>query len=64
MNNNRNKLLRYREIINVYNEYKERDVPDSKIWKKHIYPRFFISKRTLLNILNTPVERELKKFDN
>jgi hypothetical protein len=62
MYSHRNKLLRYREIIRVYNEHKEEDIPNTKIFHKYIYPRFNISMRTFYNVLETPVERELKKL--
>ena len=63
MYNSRNKLLLYREIVKVYKEHKQDDIPNTRIYKKHIYPRFFISMRTFYNVLATPIERELKKLE-
>lgn len=58
----KNKLLRYRDVLDVYLKHKEYDTPDTVIWRKHIYPRFHISRRTLYTILATPVRKELKKI--
>lgn len=58
----KNKLLRYRDILDVYLEHKEYDTPDTVIWRKYIYPRFHISRRTLYTILATPVRKELNKI--
>lgn len=58
----KNKLLRYKDVLDVYLEKKEYDIPDTVIWRKYIYPKFHISRRTLYTILATPVKRELKKI--
>lgn len=59
----KNKLLRYKDILDLYNEKKTDDIPVSVVWRKYIYPRFHISRVTLYTILDTPVVRELKKIE-
>ncbi len=59
----RNKLLRYQLILNEYHQHNIEDIPLSTIWKKHIYPKFAISKTTLYIILGTPVKKELEKVE-
>lgn len=56
----RAKLLRYQMIVDEYNHWKERDVPTAVIHRKHIYPKFGISLRTLNNVLGCNIKKELK----
>ena len=58
----KNKLLRYKAILDLYNEKKTEDIPVTVVWRKWIYPKFFISRTTLYTILETPVQRELNKI--
>lgn len=58
----KNKLLRYQEVLNYYNAVKIEDVPVTVTYRKYIYPKFFISRRTLYEILSTPVVKELKEI--
>lgn len=58
----KNKLLRYQEILNYYNEVKNDDIPVARVWRNYIYPKFFISRVTLYEILGTPVVKELKEI--
>lgn len=58
----KNKLLRYKDVLTLYMEKKEYDIPDTVIWRKFIYPRFHISRATLYTILATPVTKELKEI--
>lgn len=70
-NNNRalgvqkNKLLRYQLIKNLYNETVKQHphVPLTKILKKYICPIYPISRTTLYEILCTPIASELKKIE-
>ena len=59
----KNKLLRYKAVLDLYNATKTEDIPLTVIWRKHIYPTFFISKATLYLILSTPVVKELKELE-
>lgn len=55
----KNTLLRYKIIRELYLEYKNPDVPDTVILRKYIYPKFPISRSTLNTVLNTPIEKLL-----
>lgn len=59
----RNKLLRYQKILDLYLEKKTEDIPDTVIWRKYIFPEFHISRRTLITILGTPVQKQLKEIE-
>ncbi len=61
MHNSVNKLLRYKQIIDEYKLHTNKGLPMTRIHKKFIYPKFFVSIRTLNTILSTPVEKELKE---
>ncbi|ENG5660609.1 hypothetical protein FPG87_12460 [Flavobacterium psychrophilum] len=60
----RNKLLRYRAVLETYLFYKTDDIPFTVVWRKYVYPKHFISKGTLYNIINTPINKQLKEIDN
>lgn len=59
----RNTLLRYQIIRDIYLQYKTEDIPDTVILRKYIYPRFPISRTTLNTILNTPIEKKLAELN-
>lgn len=59
----RNTLLRYQIIRDIYLQYKTEDIPDTVILRKYIYPRFPISRTTLNKILNTPIEKKLAELN-
>lgn len=59
----KNKLLRYKNILEVYLQHKTEDIPDTVILRKYIFPIYPISYRTLVTILGTPVDKELKEID-
>lgn len=58
----KNKLLRYQKVLDLYLQEKTEDIPDTVIWRKYIWPTFHISRRTLVTILGTPVVKELKEI--
>ncbi|MCC4211710.1 hypothetical protein [Leeuwenhoekiella parthenopeia] len=58
----RNKLLRYKKILDVYLEHKTEDIPTAVVYRKYIYPQFFISRTTLYAVLGTPVNKLLKEL--
>ncbi len=64
MATNRNTLLRYKIIMDIYLKHKTDDVPTTTVLKKYIYPQFPISRTTLYTILSTPIEKELKKLED
>ena len=57
-----NKLLRWKQIADEVSVYLADGMPLTKIHKNHIYPKYFISKRTLTTIVGTPITKELKRF--
>lgn len=59
----KNKLLRYRLIKQLYLKHKTEDIPTTVVWRKYIYPVYPISRTTLYEVLCTPIERELKKIE-
>lgn len=58
----RNTLIRYRNIRDLYLKHKTEDIPDTVILRKYIYPIYPISRTTLNTILNTNIEREFQKL--
>lgn len=59
----RNKLLRYKLIKELYYKHKTDDIPTTVIWRKYICPIYPISRTTLYEVLCTPVTSELKKVE-
>lgn len=57
----KNTLLRYKIIRDIYLYYKTPDIPDTVILRKYIYPKFPISRSTLNTVLNTPIEKLLSE---
>lgn len=60
----RNKLLRYRLIKELYQKHKTEDIPTTVVWRKYIFPVYPISRTTLYEVLCTPVTSELKKIED
>lgn len=58
----RNVLLRYKAIRDVYLAHKTEDIPAIVIYRKYVYPQFYVSRSTFYEALSTPIERELKKI--
>jgi hypothetical protein len=59
----RNKLLRYRLIKELYHKHKTDDIPTTVVWRKYICPVYPISRTTLYEVLCTPVTTELQKVE-
>lgn len=59
----KNKLLRYKLIKELYQKHKTEDIPTTVVWRKYIYPVYPISRTTLYEILCTPITSELKKIE-
>ncbi len=59
----RNKLLRYKMVMEEFNQHDCRIIPITVIWREYIYPKFHISRETLYRILATPVDEELEKLN-
>lgn len=52
----KNRLLRYQAVMDEFNKHDCRYIPISVIYREFIYPKFFISRTTFYQILNTPTE--------
>lgn len=52
----RNKTLRDKAIMEEFNKHDCQLIPISVIWRKFIYPKFFISRGTLYQILNNSLD--------
>lgn len=59
----KNKLLRYKLIKELYNEHKTEDIPTTVVWRKYICPVYPISRQTLYQVLTTPIISELRKIE-
>lgn len=59
----KNKLLRYRLIKELYLKHKTEDIPTTVVWRKYICPVYPISRTTLYEVLCTPITSELKKVE-
>lgn len=60
----RNTLLRYKNIRDLYLEHKTEDIPDTVVLRKYIYPIYPISRTTLNTILNCQIDKELAKLNS
>lgn len=60
----RNKLLRYQDVLDYYHKVKQenRYINIVELHRDFIYPKFKISRTTLYTILGTPVQKELKEI--
>ena len=59
----RNKLLRYKLIKDLYYKHKTEDIPTTVVWRKYICPVYPISRTTLYEVLCTSVTSELIKVE-
>jgi hypothetical protein len=59
----KNKLLRYKLIKELYQKHKTEDIPTTVVWRKYICPVYPISRTTLYEILCTPITSELRKIE-
>ena len=50
-----NKRLFYKAVMEEFNKHNSQDIPIAVIHRKHIYPKFFISRQTLYNIFKQEV---------
>jgi hypothetical protein len=59
----KNKLLRYKLVKELYQKHKTEDIPTTVVWRKYICPVYPISRTTLYEILCTPITSELKRIE-
>lgn len=65
---------RVTEVNRIYDSHRRSGLSNVEIWRRYIYPKFFISERTFYNILNASavidtekVQKEMEQwlpFDN
>ncbi len=60
----RNTLLRYKIIRDIYLQHKTEDIPDTRLLKRYIYPKYPISRTTLNTILSTPIDKLLTELNS
>jgi len=58
----KNKLLRYQLVLELYHQHKTEDNSVMCVWRKYIYPKYAVSRTTLYTILGTSVNKELKEI--
>ena len=49
----KNTLLKYQAILAELDSHNLRDIPITVIWRKYIYPKYFISRKPLYQIIKT-----------
>lgn len=59
----KNKLLRYKLVKELYQKHKTDDIPTTVVWRKYICPVYPISRTTLYEILCTSITAELKRIE-
>ena len=62
-NNNRNKLLMYRKVLDLVEKHYEEGVTTySGVWRNHVYPVYPMSYQTFLRIVNMPgLESQIRR---
>ena len=43
---------RVAEVNRIYDEHRRSGLSNVEIWRRYVYPKFFISERTFYNMLN------------
>ncbi len=56
----KNHLLRVKDVCELYEQVGKPDVPMTRTYHKHIYPRFHISRCTFYRYLSTNYKKELR----
>ena len=59
----KNKLLRYKLVKELFQKHKTDDIPTTVVWRKYVYPIYPISRTTLYEILCTPITSELRRIE-
>jgi len=54
-------MLKYQAVMLEFEQHDCNEVPITVIWRKYIYPKYFISRQTLYRIFSTNVEETLDK---
>ena len=51
--------MSYRNINRIYDQYARSGLSNREIWRRYIYPKYYISERTFYNIMNATVEEKI-----
>jgi len=54
----KNTQQKYQAILKELDSHNLRDIPITVIWRKYIYPKYFISRKTLYQIIKTMSQLE------
>lgn len=49
------------EVNRIYDEHSRSGLSNIEIWRRHVYPRFFISLRTFYNMLSAPTSVDVEQ---
>ncbi|MEG2078334.1 hypothetical protein [Chryseobacterium sp.] len=60
----RNTLLKYKLIRDIYLQHKTEDIPDAVVLRKYIFPVYPISRTTFNAVLNCPIDKLLAKLNS
>ncbi len=62
MQNNRgiSYKTRVKQVVEIYDKFARSGLSNREIWRRHIYPKFYICEKTLYSYLKQPIE-ELKE---
>ena len=44
--------VRVAEVNRIYDEHRRSGLSNVEVWRRYVYPKFFISERTFYNMLN------------
>ena len=44
--------VRVAEVNRIYDEHRRSGLSNVEIWRRYVYPKFFISERTFYNMIN------------
>lgn len=48
-------------VMDVYQQHKQEDIPDKRIWRRYLKPRFGISYSTFLRYLAMPAKKIVRE---
>ena len=52
---------RVAEVNRIYDSHRKSGLSNVEIWRRYVYPKFFISERTFYNILNASASIDTRK---
>lgn len=61
--NQYNHLQIVKAVLETFNEHKQEGVTTAYVYRKYIFPKFFISRATFYNYMNIPVNKRIKEIE-